>query len=116
MDGLAGIHPLADAIPDSLADDAELSVTQVQPQFLEGTADLDPWMVPGQDAIYPLAECHMFNHVAGMVEGELHGVASHGENAAVGTGQGGRGAGKVGAVCGDTQVVDEVVPRHDGKP
>lgn len=115
MDSLLGVHPFLKSPDDSSTDCRKFTMTKVQPEFFEGAANLDEGVVPGHDAIDALLEGHMFNDVARMAQGELHFVASHREDAAITSRQGGCGASEVGAIGSDSKVTDHIVARHDSE-
>ena len=71
-----------------MGDLGEVAVTEVQEEFFDGTADLDPGMIPGIIAVHTLQIGHIVGDVCRMPEGEAEFMALHGEDAAHGLGQG----------------------------
>lgn len=105
------LHAAGGRLPDVL----ELTVTQVEKQFLHRTACLCPGMTPCVGLVQPLLVGHMLYHITGMAERELYLVALHGENLPVGTGSGLDASREMGAVGRKTEVVHHVLRGHDGK-
>ena len=107
--------PLADAAGKGAADVAEVTTTQVEPEFFEGVLDLGPGVIPSHGFIAAVEVVDVLNDIAWVVEGELQLVARHGEDAAQTTRHGLQFGRKMGAVGGESYVVDEVLRRHDAK-
>ena len=67
------------------------------------------------NTVEPLLEGHMLDDVAWVAQGELHLVALHGEDAAVGAWRGVDASCEVGRVGSEPHVVDLILGRHDGQ-
>ena len=108
-------RPLADTAGQRAADVAEVATAQVEPEFFEGVLDLGPRVVPSHGFIAAVEVVDVLNDIAWVVEGELQLVARHGEDAAQTTRHGLQFGREMGAVSGESYVVDEVLRRHDAK-
>ena len=112
---LVSFQPFVYSVFDSFRNDGEITVFQVEEQFLERASYLYPRVVPAHDAVDAFFVRYIFNDVGGMIERKVHFVMFHGENAAVTFGQGMNRAGEMGGICRCSQVVNHVACGHNAQ-
>ena len=76
-------YTFAESSEEGFPDVFELSVFEVEEEFLDGAADFDPWMAPGIDSVKSLFVIHIFYHIFRVTERELRLMAPHGEDAPI---------------------------------
>ena len=108
-------RPLADAAVQRAAYVAEVATTQIEPELFEGILYLSPGVVPAHNFIAAVEVVDVLNDIAWVAEGELQLVSRHGEDMAQTTRHGLQFGREMGAVGGESYVVDEILCRHDAK-
>ena len=77
-----GAKPFAKTARNRPTDVSELSIAQVQPEFFQRIADLDPRVVPAVGTIESFLVFQNLNDIARMLQGKTEFMTLHRENTA----------------------------------
>ena len=106
---------LMQSVGNGFADDAEVSIAQVEEELFQRPSQFYPRMSPSTAAVEPLLICHVVDDISRMFQWKLELKAFHGEDLAQSAWCRFLAGRIVRGVGGEADVVDEIALRHDGE-
>ena len=106
-------HPFSQPFPDGFQDDGEIAVSQIQEEFFQRTAYLNPRMAPAINFVETFLILNIFQDITGMLERELQFMALHHENPAISLRRCLHATRKMGRLIRQAKIINQILCRHN---